>query len=189
MPIDYSNPINQVRQRISDRVRFDSESFLGDGSALSFKLKQGAPFSTITAASAQAFITTPAVGYSATGATFDPDQGRVTFVNSISANSAVQIQYSWSVFSDDELNFIYYSGVDGGSVAGAALQCVKTLMFDGLRRSRWMAPDGTQYDDTAALRMLDSLYEKIHEELREDPAGGIESWGEQQANYAGPYSD
>lgn len=172
----------QVRSRISDRVRYGEETHIADGLATTFKLGQGAPFSTISAASA---YVTAAAGWSSTAATFNGDMGTVTLASALAPNVALYANYQWSVFSQDEIaQFL----TDGGSVAGAALQAVKALMFDGLRRSRWMAPDGTQYDDTAAMALLQKLYDDLHAELRESPEGGLQSWTQEQQNYWGEYN-
>ena len=174
--------LDQVRLRISDRYRFAEEVRQGDSTASAFKLGQGAPFSNISAANG--YVATTA-GWSATGATFDTALGLITLSGVVSALSAFRVQYVWSVFSDDELS--YFTGL-GGGVAGAALEAVKTLMFDGLRRARWAAPDGTQYDDTAAQRHLQEMYDRLHSEAREGPEGGTESWSEQQAYFSAEYS-
>jgi len=169
----------QVRLRIQDKVRLDEETQLGNGTGSGFKLRQGSPFSTITAASA--YVVAAGV-WSATGATFDTDLGRVTLSGVPSANSALRFEYRWSVFSDDEIG--QFTAV-GGSVAGAALEAVKTLMFDSLKRARWSSPDGSSYDDTAANTQLKMMYDILFDEMREGgiESGGIESWSEQQGNY------
>src|SRR3972149_796687 len=74
------------------------------------------------------------------------------------------------------------------SVPGAALEAVRTLMFDGLRRARWHAADGTIYDDTAALKHLADMQDRLEKEAEDIPAGGIESWSEQQQWWGAPYS-
>lgn len=179
MPLDITA---QVRSRISDRVRYGEETHAADGLALTFKLGQGAPASTISAASA---YVTAAAGWSATGATFNSDMGTVTFATALGANVAWYTNYQWSIFSQDEITQFL---TDGGSVGGAALQALKALMFDGLRRARWAAPDGTTYDDTAAMVLLQKLYDDIFEELRQSPEGGIQSWTQEQKNYWGEYN-
>jgi len=172
----------QVRLRIQDRSRYAAEEFLGDGYNATFKLAQGAPYSVVTVPSAQIRLAT---AWSATGATFDTALGLMSFSGTVSANSACRAVYQWSVFSDDEVtNFISQGG---GSVAGASLEAVRTLMFDGLKRARWAAPDGSTYDDTAALGHLKTLYSAFHEEERESPEGGIASWSEQQQYYQSEY--
>ena len=62
--------------------------------------------------------------------------------------------------------------------AGAALEAVKALMFDSLKRAKWAAPDGTEYDDTAAQQQLQKLYEQLNEEVNEGAvdAGAYASW-------------
>lgn len=174
--------VQQVRLRIQDRLRFGEEVRAGDGLAAGFKLAQGAPFSTLL--SATAFVAV-AAGWSATGASFDGDLGLANFSGVISANTAWRATYLWSVFSDDEIG---YFTAQGGSVAGAALEAVKALMFDSLKRARWSAPDGTSYDDTAAMSQLQKMYDQLWKEVREAPEGGIESWSEQQAYFSSEYN-
>src|SRR3989304_9917241 len=87
----------QVRLRISDRWRWAEEYRGGDGTALKFKLGQGAPFSNLSALSA--FVPV-AAGWSATGGTFDTGLGLVEFSGLVSANSAWRAEYQWAVFSD-----------------------------------------------------------------------------------------
>lgn len=178
MPLTLSQ---QVRLRIQDRVRLDEEIRVGDGTASGFRLKQGSPFSTLYTASA--FVNN--VGWSATGATIDLSLGTVKFSGVISANSAFRVEYLWSVFGEDEIGDFT---AQGGDVLGASLQAVQTLIFDSLKRARWAAPDGTQYDDTAAQRQLQWMYSALKAEQREAPEGGIESWSEQQAYYSEEYN-
>ena len=170
---------DQVRLRISDRWRWSEEVRAGDGTASGWKLGQGAPFSNVCSASAFVAV---AAGWSATGAAIDTGLGLVTFSAVISANSAWRAAYQWAVFSDEEVG--YFTAV-GGDVPGAALEAVRSLMFDSLRRAKWAAPDGTQYDDTAAQKQLLAMEERLLAEIDRDtgPAGGIESWSENQAYY------
>lgn len=178
MPLTNSQ---QLRLRINDKLRYGQEVRAGDGLAAAFQLAQGAPFSTVTGASA---YVTAGGAWSATGASFDTGLGLVSFSAALGANAPFRVDYQWSVFSEDEIaQFLS----DGGSVAGGALAAIKALMFDSLRRARWSAPDGTSYDDTAALGQLKAMYDQLHEELREEPAGGIESWTQQQQNYSSDY--
>jgi hypothetical protein len=60
-------------------------------------------------------------------------------------------------------------------------------MFDGIKRARWAAPDGSTYDDTAVLRHLKEMYDAFWKEQREAPEGGIASWSEQQQYYQSEY--
>lgn len=173
----------QVRLRIQDHWRYAAEDMYGNGFDATFKLAQGAPYSTITAGSATLRGT---ASYTATGASFDATLGLVSFSGVISANSAFRAAYQWAVFSDDEVtNFIQQGG---GTVAGASLEAVRALMFDGLRRSRWAAPDGSQYDDTRAIDHLKTLYSAFWHEQREAPEGGIASWTEQQQYFQTEYN-
>ena len=174
----------QVRLRIADRWRFGEEVRAGDGTAQSFKLAQGAPFGSLVSASA---YVPAAGGGTATGATFDTARGTGAVPSAISANSAWRADYLWAVFSDEEIGLFTALG---GTVPGAALQAIRSLRFDGLRRAKWKAPDGTEYDDTAALRELKALEDSLKAERAGDgePAGGIESWAEQQQFWSSDYS-
>ncbi len=176
----------QVRTRIADRWRQAEEIRYGDGSASGFKLAQGAPFSTISMTSAY-ILPSAFTGWSATGATFDSDLGTVKFSAVISALTAWRAEYQWAVFSDNEIG--HFTAV-GGTVAGASLEAVRALMFDSLKRSKWAAPDGTQYDDTMAQDTLLKMEERLLAEIvkEEGPAGGIESWAEQQQYWSSEYN-
>lgn len=175
--------IAQLRQRIQDPYRYDEEARVGDGLSSAYKLRQGAPHSTLLSASA--FVVGSNGQWSGTGATFDNALGVVAFNGTISANTAWKASYQWSVFSDAELGT--YTGIDG-TLAGASLEVVKTLMFDGLKRARWAAPDGTQYDDTKAMESLKWMWSALKDEQIGAPEGGIESWSEQQAYFSNEYN-
>lgn len=153
--------LEQVRLFIQDAARVADGVYQGDGSATVFAL----PHRHLT--SGTAFVPSPS-GWGATGATFDPT-GFVAFSGAIAAGSAFRARYVHSTFSDAELEHFLAAG---GSVRGAALAAVQTLMFDGLRRARWAAPDGSQYDDTAAQGLLRDLYTTLARE-RETDAGGL----------------
>ena len=173
----------QVRLRISDRWRYAAEVRYGDGSGSAFKLAQGAPFSNLNSG-ASAFVATTG-GWSATGASIDTALGVITFSAIVSANSAWQTVYQWAVFSEDEIG--QFTAV-AANVPGAALEAVRTLMFDGLRRARWHAADGTIYDDTQALQHLREMQDRLEKEAEDIPDGGLESWSEQQQWWDAPYS-
>ena len=167
----------QVRLRLNDPWRYAAEVQYGDGTASSFQLQQGAPYSTLISATASIAVT----GWSATGATFDLSQGRVTFNTVVTANTAFQASYLWAVFSDDEMSFFTAQG----DVRAATLMGVRTLMGNGWKRARWAAPDGSEYDDKKALDNLINwekslLNERIGEE---GPEGGFANWTVTQGDY------
>lgn len=157
----------QVRLRIQDQPVLANDTYYGDGLAVTFQL----PHRNLTSASAFVQGTN---AWASTGATFNAS-GYVTFADVISANSAFRVQYVHSVFSDDEISHMITAG---GNIVGAALEAVQTLMFDGLKRAKWVAPDSSEYDDTAAMKLLKDLYETLKEELDEQGVafGGFGEW-------------
>lgn len=175
----------QVRLRIQDRWRWAEENRYGDGSASAFKLAQGSPYSIISAASA---LVAGAAGWSGTGAAFDTGLGLLTFSGVPSANTGFKAVYQWAVFSDADIE--YFTAAGAGTVPGAALEAVRALMFDSLKRARWAAPDGTQYDDTKAQDTLTKMHDLLLKEIAQDlgAEGGIESWSETQAYWSTEYN-
>lgn len=157
----------QIRLRIQDQPRRADVTRYGDGTANSFLTEQ----TNLTSGSA---FVPAAGGWSATGATFDAS-GLVSFSGVISANSAFRLTYTYSVFSDDEIAHFQSAG---GDVLGASVEAVQALMFDGLKRGSWAAPDGSRYDDTAAMALLNSLYDKLKAQQYEqaDFGAGLQSW-------------
>ncbi len=171
MPLDTGQ---QVRLRIQDIPTVADLTYTFDGSAKDYAL----PHRNIT--SATAYVGTTG-GWSATGATFNVT-GFVQFATLGSANSAWRARYVYSTFSDDEIG--HFTAV-GGSIAGAALEAVHTLLFDSLKRAEWAAPDGSTWDDTKAqdtlLKMRDALREEIAES--EIGGGGFVSWAQGQGDW------
>ena len=75
---------------------------------------------------------------------------------------------------------------EGGTVAGAALQAVRTLRFNAPKRSRWAAPDGTTVDDSKVSQDLKDLEADLQAEVIryvEGPAGDYASWANEQENW------
>jgi hypothetical protein len=165
----------QVRLRIQDIPAIADLSFTFDGSASAFNLDH----SNLT--SATAFVQGTNQQWSATGATFNAS-GFVTFSAVGSGGSGYRTRYVHSVFSDDDIG--HFTAV-GGSVAGAAREAARALLFDSLKRAKWAAPDGTEYDDTKAIDALKNLLEQLEEEIQQDEVGegGFVSWPLGQANW------
>lgn len=163
----------QVRLRIQDQPLAFDATYYGDGLADTFTLS----FRNITSGTAYVL---DATAWSATGATFSPT-GSVAFSTVISAASAFRVRGVYSTFSDDEIDTMITAG---GSVLGASIEAVQTLMFDGLKRASWGAPDGTRYDDTAAMRLLRDLYDVLKTEQCEQAAygGGFVEWDVNEGN-------
>lgn len=166
---------NAVRQRIQDPPKYyDNANMLGDGTANRFMLPH------VNIMSASAFVPLNATSWTATGATFNPS-GYVDFSGVISALSAFRVSYVYTIFSDEAIGeYISASGING-----AILQCAYDLYFDGFKRAKWRSPDGSEYDDTAALQALDKLIDKLKEEQFEDATqyGGFQSWSLTQGDY------
>jgi len=161
----------QVRLKIQDQARIERKTYTADGITTGYGLQH------VNTTTASAFVNLTGT-WSATGATFQ--SGQVVFATPISANSAFLVSYTYSVFSDDEIDHLITAG---GSVNGAALEAVTTLMFDSLKRAKWVAPDGTQFDDTMAMNQLNAMYDRLSNEGAQAAiqGGQITSWGENQA--------
>lgn len=161
-----------VRLRIQDQPKIADDTYYGDGYADTFQL----PHANLSSASA--FVQGTNV-WTATGCTFNAS-GYVQFSAVISANSAFRARYVYSVFSDDEIS--HFTAV-GGDIIGASLEAVQALMFDGLKRSKWVAPDSSEYDDTAAMKLLNDLYKTFKEEQLQAAIadGALSSWAETQS--------
>lgn len=169
-----------VRSRINDMPRWENEFQVGDGSASVFKLKQGSPHSTISASTFTAWV--PGAGWTATGGTLEPTAGLFSFSGVISANSAVQFSYYWTVFSEDEM--AYFTGL--GGVPEACLGAVNHLLVNYAKRASWAAPDGSTHNDTQALASLMQIRSALVAEIRGGelgPQGGVNSWSETQQDY------
>lgn len=161
------NTAQWVRLRIQDQPRVADDTYYGDGYLDMFQL----PHVNLT--SATAFVQGANV-WTSTGATFNAS-GYVQFSDVISANTAWRARYVHSVFSDDEIG--HFTAV-GGDIVGASLEAVQTLMFDGLKRAKWVAPDSSEFDDTKAMGLLNDLYKTLKEEQDEGgvAGGGFGQW-------------
>jgi len=168
--------IQKVRIKIADPPIIEDLTRYGDGTAQYFVL----PHVNLTTASAFVPVGVGGTAWSATGCTFDAS-GQLSFSGVVSANSAYKARYIHTNFSDSEVqNFLD----NGGSILGASLEALQSLMFDAAKRARWMASDGTQYDDTAAQSHLRSMYDLISSQLENEvlSGGGFGSWAVNQAD-------
>lgn len=171
-----------IRSRINDPFRYDTEIVMGDGTASAYKLKQGAPFSTISAGSFTASTAAGGTAWSATGCAVDVNIGKVTFSAVVSANIGLQCDYQWSVFSTDELTYF----MTLGGIPEACLGAVNHMLVDYAKRSRWASPDGSTVDQTMALNSLLALRSALEDEIRGASVGPIgynNSWPEEQGNW------
>lgn len=168
--------LQKVRTKIADVPIAENLTRYGDGTAVQFVLPHLNP------TTASAYVPLGGTAWSATAATFDPT-GILTFTNVISANSAYNLRYIHTTFSDDEVqNFLD----EGGSVIGAALAAVDALMFDAVKRSRWMASDGTSYDDTSSQSHLAKMHEIFEQQLTQEAglSGAFGSWAINQGDWS-----
>lgn len=167
----------KIRLRIQDIPLRADVTLIGDGTAQTRNL----PHVNITSASA--FV--PGAGassWSATGFSYTLG-GEYSFSGVISANSAYRITYTYSTFSDDDIDSFLTDG--GNGVPGAALEAVHALMFDAVKRSRWMSSSGESYDDTNAQTHLREMERLIIEELERQAVSSVSviSWGLNQESY------
>jgi hypothetical protein len=165
----------RLRLKIADNPRYVDETRYGDGTASSFVI----PY--LNLANPTAFI--PGAGassWSATAATFNAS-GYVSFSGVISANSAFRYTLEASTFSDTEIqDFLDV----GGTVIGAAVEAVGTLLFDATKAASWGAADGSTYSNTTTQQHLRELYKLLQQELEREAvfAGGFSSWSVNQEN-------
>lgn len=159
----------RLRLKIQDvPIRVDL-TLHGNGTARVFQVEHR------NLANASAYV--PAAGgasWSATGCTIDAS-GTFAFSGTISANSAFRVVYDHTTFSDTEIDQFM---TDGGGIIGGAVEALQALMFDAVKRARWMASDGSSYDDTSAQSHLRGMYEQIKEEQHSEAiaAGSFGSW-------------
>jgi hypothetical protein len=164
----------RVRLKIQDPPMLGAGAGVGDGTAVTFAL----PNRNLTSGTA---YLPAAGGWSATGATFDPT-GTVTFAARISANSAFRVTYVYSTFSDAEVDEFLTTG---GSIIGAAIEACEALMFDGVKRASWSAPDGSSFNDTSAQAHLRELHGILLAQQSDEAvaAGQTASWSLDQGDY------
>lgn len=166
---------DQVRLRLTDPRRIADATYYGDGTASSFVL----PHNNVISGSA--YVTGSNGAWSATGATFNPT-GQVVFTDVPAYQQSYRLVYQYSVFSDDDIGL--FTAV-GGDVVGATLQGIQVLIVDASKRARWMAPEGTQFDDTLATDALYKAYSALKDEQGQDAAAAIslQSWTINQGDY------
>ncbi len=157
----------QLRLKIADTPRLADLTFYGDGMATAFLLPHG------NISSGSAFVPGTNI-WAATGATFN-ESGMVSFTGVISANSAFRTTYVYSVFSETEVSAFIE---EGGNIVGAGLAALQTLFFDAAKRARWMAADGSQFDDTISIAALRDAYSALQDQQMTDAAAviGMQSW-------------
>jgi hypothetical protein len=157
----------RVRLKIADTPKRVIVQRYGDGTASTFQVEH------TNLVSESAYV--PAAnGWSATGCTVDTT-GLFLFSGRISAASAVQFDYVHTVFSDTEIDQFL---TDGGTIIGASVEALGTLMFDAMRCSRWFASDGSSNDNTSSQSHARAMYDILVAELSAEgiDSGGFGSW-------------
>ena len=165
----------RVRLKIQDAPVIFDDVYTFDGLASAYNLPQ------VNITSGSAFIAGSNGQWSATGATFNAS-GYVTFSTAYASASGFRTRGVQSVFSDAEIGD--FTAI-GGNIEGAALEAVEALMFDAVKRARWIAPDGSQYDDTMAMAHLRGMYDQLKSGQADDAilGGGQASWSLNQELY------
>lgn len=167
--------LQQLRLKIQDMPIVENLTLYGDGITQVF----GMAHTNLTTASA--YVPVGGTAWSATACSVDAS-GIYSFSGVISANSAFNVRYVHTTFSDDEVQQFYDAG---GSVLGGALEAVEALLFDAVKRARWMASDGTSYDDTSAQSHLQKMHEILSTQVEAESsgAGGFGSWALNQGGW------
>ena len=166
-----------VRQRVQDSARRANYTLYGDGTAQTFDLQH----ENIQSATAFVGIGSPPTAWSATGGAFNAG-GFVDFSGVVSANSAFNVRYVFNVWSDEVISAYI---ANNGGVLGASLQCAYDLLYDNVKRSRWMAANGSQFDNLQAGNYVKDIISAIKEEMQEESVfgGSMASWAETQGDY------
>lgn len=167
--------LQQVRLKIQDAPTRENVTLYGDGTANAFQMAHTNIYNAV------AYVPQGATAWSATACAIDAS-GVFTFAGVISAYSAFNVRYEHTTFSDDEIQQFVDNG---GSVVGASLEAVEALMFDAVKRGRWMASDGTSYDDTSAQSHLMKMHETLSKQVEAESsgAGGFGSWSLNQGGW------
>lgn len=182
------NSADALRFFMADRPRLLMETKYGDGTASAFQIS-GVPLVTGGTAlggfAPSAFVPIGVGGgtaWSATGATFNIPLGTVSFNNAISANSAYQVKYTYSTFSDQEIDFVTGLFTD---MYAARLALIDNLMADSYKRASWGVQRGAFYDDSKTMQNLMLMREAIYKEMTVEtgPQGDILSWDANQQNF------
>lgn len=181
------NSAELLRVAMSDRPKFANENYTSDGTATTYQLS-GFPLVTGSTAlgsfQPSAFVAGASGNmWSATGATFNLLFGVATIPSAIPFGQPIQFQYTWGVMSDQEIDFL--TAQDPGDLVLMQIHYIDWLLADYAKRARWNA-GGVSYDETRLHDFLINMREVLWKRttLEQGPQGGIESWYDQQENFA-----
>lgn len=170
-----------LRRRISDRPRYASELYYGDGTAATFQIS-GVPIIT-GCTSLGAFQPSAMIpvgnSWSATGVTFNYNLGLVSFSGVPSALSAFQINYTYATFSDQEIDQVTATY---GTIPDMQMDLIDTLMADSYKRARWASQRGAYFDDSLTMDNLMKMRSAVYagKTVEQGPIGDQFSWDRTQ---------
>ena len=114
-----SSEIEQVRRRIGDSVKSNTEIQVGDGSTVLFDLKFKNVWNAIVK-----------VGGTATTAfTLNGKSGQIIFQTAPALEASIEITYDYAGYTDDDLSEMI--GTYG--VSGSVVECLNELLVDSAR--------------------------------------------------------
>ena len=179
-----------LRRRLGDPLRRTAQWFQGDGTATGYFLS-GYPVHSGAAGSAAFRVVSGNGVLTATGGTaWDFDRGIVALPSALSAGSAALAEYTWSVFSEEEIGTLTgaYGSLDEMARAG-----IEWLQGEYSRRVKWAMAQGPEVAPTMAAKHLAALWAQYDQKLHTDSeglaiAGGLEAWSESQQSYGYPDS-
>ena len=116
-----SSEIEQVRRRIGDSVKGNTEMQLGDGSTVLF----GLAFKNV----ANVVIRKNAVVVPDTDYTVNSKSGQVVFNTAPAQNASLQFDYTYSAYTDQEISEM----IDVYGVSGSVVECLNELLVDSAR--------------------------------------------------------
>ena len=113
--------IEQVRRRIGDSVKGNTEMQVGDGSTVLF----GLAFKNV----ANVVIRIATIEVQETAYTVNKKSGQIVFNEAPAENESIQFDYTYSAYTDEEIsNMISVYGVQGSVV-----ECLNELLVDSAR--------------------------------------------------------
>lgn len=114
-----SSEIEQVRRRIGDSVKSNTEMLAGDGTTVLFDLK----FKNVWDAVVKI------AGVPTTDFTVNGKSGQIIFTTAPANKASIEVTYSYAGYTDDDINDMI--GTYG--VSGSVVECLNELLVDSAR--------------------------------------------------------